>query len=135
MTLSRIRPAHLVQLIALLVALIVLAQYPALLRGNGGWLGLTVCLAIAFDLTGGAVLVERLIRGAKAGDSLQVLLIGSSLAFVLLPGLLPWSQILLVVAGLIGLAQTLRQPKNLWNLLLRAPWARPEPRAGQLLFT
>jgi hypothetical protein len=65
MTLNRIRPAHLVQFVALLVALTVLANFPDLLRGGAGWLGLTVCLAVAFDLTGSALLVECLTRKGK----------------------------------------------------------------------
>jgi hypothetical protein len=64
-----------------------------------------------------------------------VLLSGSALAFVLLPGLRPWSLLLISGAGLFGLAQTLRQPEHPWTLLLRAPWARPELQTGQLLFT
>jgi hypothetical protein len=126
-------PARLAQLLAVLTALGVLALNPAVLRGEADWPSLLLCAAILFDLTGGAVLIQRLAR--RPADPLPVVLTGALLAVVLLPALRPLA---LGVAGVSGLAlvgRTLSNPDHLWRRLLRAPWTTPQAGPGERLLT
>lgn len=126
-------PARLVQLLAALTALGVLALNPAVLRGEAGWPGLLLCAAILFDLTGGAIVIQRLAQ--RPQDPLPVVLTGALLAVVLLPATRPLALTVAVLSVLTILVRALSHPDQLWRRLLLAPWTVPIVGPGERLLT